>query len=151
MIKPHNEALAKDWLRAIFLLRMSVEKWAMKNLQELWNGNFQVSYFNLLLTIEDDGSRSVDLARKCGISKQAMSKTVQNLEALNMLNQENIVKDKRSTLIKLTPLGKDVLDRSIHVFTERIFTYELTGREKAFEEAKNTLNTIHKFIKDNEG
>ena len=63
----------------------------------------------LLPFIDLEGTRSVELARRMGISKQAVGKLVKELEALGFLNRAPDGADGRAFLVSFTEAGVDYL------------------------------------------
>lgn len=65
-----------------------------------------------------DGATASDLGRRLGVSKQAAGKTVDRLEALGYVERAGDEADARRKLIRLTPLGFDLLARSATIFDD---------------------------------
>lgn len=65
----------------------------------------------LLPFIDVDGSRSVDLARSMGMTKQAVGKLVRELEEDGLLYREPDGADGRAFLVKFTDAGLEYLTR----------------------------------------
>ena len=63
----------------------------------------------LLPFIDLEGTRSVELARRMGISKQAVGKLVKELEALGFLTRTPDGADGRAFLVSFTEAGVDYL------------------------------------------
>ena len=85
----------------------------------------------LLPFIDLDGTRSVDLARRMGVSKQAVGRLVKELEEAGLLHREPDGADKRAFLVKFTEPGLEYL-RCMHASIQLIedeYT-ELVGAER---------------------
>lgn len=65
----------------------------------------------LLPYIDLDGTRSADLARRMGLTKQAVGKLVRELEAEGLLYREPDGADGRAFLVKFTDAGIEYLSR----------------------------------------
>jgi DNA-binding MarR family transcriptional regulator len=63
----------------------------------------------LLPYIDVDGTRSVDLARRLGVTKQAVGRLVKELEEDGLLCRESHEADGRAFLVKFTDEGLDYL------------------------------------------
>lgn len=61
--------------------------------------------------VDVDGTRSVDLARRMGMSKQAVGKLVRELEEDGLLYREADGADRRAFLVKFTEEGLEYLAR----------------------------------------
>lgn len=55
---------------------------------------------------EDDGLRMVDLARRSGLSKQAMTTLVRDVEAAGLVRRERDPADRRAFRVSLTPRAR---------------------------------------------
>jgi DNA-binding MarR family transcriptional regulator len=55
----------------------------------------------------DEGSRLTELAERSGLTKQAVSEVIPELEQLGYLTREPDPRDRRAKIIKLTPKGRD--------------------------------------------
>ncbi|WP_051237415.1 MarR family winged helix-turn-helix transcriptional regulator [Ottowia thiooxydans] len=96
----------------------------------------------LLPFIDLDGTRSVDLARRMGVSKQAIGRLVKELEEAGLLHREPDGADKRAFLVKFTEPGLDYL-RCMHASIQRIedeYT-EIVGAER-MQSLRESLSQI---------
>jgi DNA-binding MarR family transcriptional regulator len=66
-----------------------------------------------------DGATASEVGRRLGISKQAAGKTLDRLLQLGYVERANDPADARRKLVRLTPLGVDLLTRSARIF-ERV-------------------------------
>lgn len=73
----------------------------------------------LLPFIDLDGTRSVDLAKRLGVSKQAVGRLVKELEEAGLLHREPDGADKRAFLVKFTEPGLEYL-RCMHASIQQI-------------------------------
>ncbi|NUT90736.1 MAG: winged helix-turn-helix transcriptional regulator [Saccharothrix sp.] len=64
------------------------------------------------------GASASDVGRRLGVSKQAAGKTVDKLEGLGYVERVDDPADARRKLVRLTPRGLDVLNRSAAIFEE---------------------------------
>src|SRR4051812_25274960 len=62
------------------------------------------------------GATASEIGRRLGVSKQAAGKTVDRLAALGYVERADDPDDARRKLVRLTPRGFDVLDRSARIF-----------------------------------
>ena len=85
----------------------------------------------LLPYIDIDGTRSVDLARRLGVSKQAVARLVRDLEVSGLLYREPDGADGRAFLVKFTDEGLAYLRRMHKCIADVEREYEqLVGRAK---------------------
>ncbi len=77
------------------------------------------------------GSTAVELARRLGVSKQAMGKTLDALEHLGYVERSLDPEDARRKVVRLTNRGIDCLDRSARIFDDlRASWAALLGEER---------------------
>ncbi|MGE0808456.1 MAG: MarR family winged helix-turn-helix transcriptional regulator [Burkholderiaceae bacterium] len=70
---------------------------------------YPASFLTLLPHIDTDHTRSTELARRAGISKQAASKTIKELEEAGLLERLPDDQDGRAFLVRLTEQGLELL------------------------------------------
>lgn len=77
-----------------------------------------------------DGSRIVDLAQANGLTKQAMSQIVAEIEKQGYIVKQEDPDDGRAKKIALTARGKQLIQDSMHAYDELEAEYEaLVGAE----------------------
>ncbi|MFI9814949.1 MarR family winged helix-turn-helix transcriptional regulator [Saccharothrix variisporea] len=64
------------------------------------------------------GASASEVGRRLGVSKQAAGKTVDKLEGLGYVERVDDPVDARRKIVRLTPRGLDVLNRSAAIFEE---------------------------------
>ncbi|WP_459721680.1 MarR family winged helix-turn-helix transcriptional regulator [Actinophytocola sp. KF-1] len=64
------------------------------------------------------GTTASELGRRLGVSKQAAGKTVDRLVRLGYVERVASEADARAKVVRLTPLGVDLLNRSAAIFDE---------------------------------
>ena len=85
----------------------------------------------LLPYIDINGTRSVDLARRLGVTKQAIGRMVKELEAEGLLRREPDGGDGRAFLVKFTDAGLEYLTRMHKCIAQIEREYErLVGPER---------------------
>ena len=85
----------------------------------------------LLPYIDVDGTRSVDLARRMGVTKQAVGRLVRELEEEGLLYRDADDADGRAFLVKFTEEGLAYLTRMHKCILQIERDYErLVGRER---------------------
>ena len=70
--------------------------------------DFKMSYLMFLSNIEEAGTTNNELARRAGVTKQMMSKTVSLLEGEGYIYTRKNPADSRSSVIFLNERGKDL-------------------------------------------
>lgn len=100
------------------------------------------SHTSLLPHIELDGTRVTDLAERMGVTKQAVSQLVDDLEQLGVLTRVQDPEDARARRVIFTPLGRDGLLEGLSVL--RALEQELATKigAKKMEQMRSALLTI---------
>ncbi len=68
-------------------------------------GRLTASHIHITRHLALEGSRLTELARRAGVSKQAMSKLVQECEAWGLVSRSADTRDARARCIVFTPIG----------------------------------------------
>lgn len=85
----------------------------------------------LLPYIDVDGTRSIDLARRMGVTKQAVARMVKELEDEGLLTREADDADGRAALVRFTAKGLDYMTQMHKCITQVERDYDrLFGRER---------------------
>ncbi len=72
----------------------------------------------LLINLDTEGMRIIDLADCAGISKQAMGRLVDDLEQLQYIARSLDVTDRRATMIVFTEQGRQFLNDAVRIQQE---------------------------------
>ena len=93
-----------------------------------------VAMNQVMILIDADGSTVAELARRAGMTKQAMAESVNNLEAIGLVERAPHPGDRRAKLVHLTEEGWTALRTGLAVATviERRWT-TLLGPEAMTE------------------
>ena len=107
--------------------------------------DLRVGHIVLMVHIDIDGISINELAAKAGVSKQAMSKAVKELQEMGYVNVEKHPKDARSIKVKITAKGVDFLYalKNCVIFIESEFS-NIIGDQK-FTQLKDILGEIADF------
>ena len=139
---------SKEWIKSVYDLKKSLDSWANSNLQDLWDNKFQSSFMQFLLLIEEEGKTNSELAKLSGISKQAMSKIINQLAEMGLIQLIASQKDKRSATIILSEKGRYIVQETLLRFTTLIAGYRTAINAKDIELSKQTLDLVKVFIKN---
>lgn len=104
---------------------------------------FQMSSLSVLGNLNEQGVTTTELARRSGVTKQAMSKVVKMLEEQGYVYTQAHEKDARSTVIFLSQRGMELLICIYHAMNElkRKFA-EIIGEE----EMEHLAGTMHRLV-----
>lgn len=85
-------------------------------LAEQGHPDMSPAYGYALQAVGRGGSTASEIGRRLGVSKQAAGKTVEKLEGLGYVERVDDPQDGRRKLVRLSPLGIDMLVRSAEGF-----------------------------------
>ena len=91
--------------KLVYLLKRSLDDWIEVRLCCSDQLNFNKSQLPLFMTIGTVGVSNNELAASLNISKQAASKIIKELEAIDLVRSEKSVTDARSAMLYLTDRG----------------------------------------------
>jgi DNA-binding MarR family transcriptional regulator len=100
------------------------------------NPPLRASHTALFPHLTSDGVRGADLAKKLGVTKQAISQLVAELEYWGVVEQIEDPKDGRAKLIRFTAKGEQSLLHGLHVLAE-------LERELADKIGKRRMQELH--------
>jgi DNA-binding MarR family transcriptional regulator len=99
---------AFGWFDEALLARLAEEGWpALTRTQSL-----------LMSQVHPDGIRSAELARRVGVTRQAVSQTVTELEAHGLLERREDPTNASAQLVSLTPRGSKSVATALAIFDE---------------------------------
>lgn len=82
----------------------------------------RVVHHNVMAHVTYEGIRLTELAEKAGITKQAMSELVHDLERLGYLTRTTDPRDRRAKLITFSEKGRAAVSEAMQAFGEIEFT-----------------------------
>ena len=102
----------------------------------------RTAHTRLLPHIAFEGTRLVDLARKIGVTKQAVSQTVAEMEEMGVVELVADPDDARAKLVRFTPRGVKAIAHGLSVLEE--IEDELAARvgKKRIHDLTTTLALI---------
>ena len=89
-----------------------------------------------------DASCSIDVARRVGISKQAVGKTVSSLAARGFISVGSSPQDGRAQRLALTKAGRDLIGRAAEVARDLDGLSESAIRPSSLAELRETLEKL---------
>ncbi len=106
------------------------------------HGAVQRAHIAVLGNIHTEGTRLVELARRLGVTRQAASQMVQQIERRGFLERTEDPEDGRAVLVRHTPAGRALLLDALSLMDEIENRYaELVG-SKAMDQVRRTLRKI---------
>lgn len=106
-------------LRTLFhhLVRLEIELWDALDQRLAAELDLSMGNLDVLLAIQrTPGARVQDVARELSITVGGTSKAIDRIEAAGRCARKPNPQDRRSSIIELTPLGADLLERALVIF-----------------------------------
>jgi DNA-binding MarR family transcriptional regulator len=100
------------------------------------------SYPRLLGNLDTQGTRLNALARRMGISRQAVTQLAKEIEANGFVERKPDPEDGRGVIVAFTPLGRNALAIAVDVMSEIEREYEGVIGERGMAALKRHLKAI---------
>ncbi len=110
---PAAGAAGRPSLGVLPLVATQIEQQLMHATSERGHAGLKLSHSPILTLIGPSGTRLHQLAQLHRVSRQAISATAQDLEALGYLRRERDPRDRRGVVVRLTPRGVRLLEDSV--------------------------------------
>ena len=134
--------------REKILLRQLVRLFRLMNdetvarMQARGFGGMQPSYPRLLGNLDTEGTRISGLARRMGITRQAVAQLVKEIEAAGFVERRADPEDGRGVIVAFTPQGRQGLATAVEVMAEIEAEYAGVVGQSGLDELKRHLKTI---------
>ena len=122
--------------------RAAVEAAVRADLAQNGFGDVAPSHSALMREIGDDGSRPSELAAHAGVTRQAITKLVDELERLDLVRRDPDPNDGRGVIVKYTDRGRAgvAIARKRMLALERAYAAQV-GADR-WAEVRSTLETL---------
>jgi len=137
--------LCYGWGKIISILKKQMDQWTIERLSNEGYKDFKVAYMRVIMNIDADGTNNNELATRAGITKQAMSKIVSDLQKKGYIASKTDTKDKRSTIFALTPRGKEFVKCARSNSNKQMDEYRKVFGKKNFNELVMKLVDVIKY------
>ena len=143
----------RNWVRLLTVTKRFTDGWMQNAINASTDQPFKTSFMKFLTNISLKGITNRELAKRAMQPKQAMSRTVIELEAEGLIMTEKNKRDGRSTKITLTNDGKKLLLTAKREQEKLTDTYKKLVGEENFAIAVDVLYQItiyHESINQSE-
>jgi len=130
--------------RLICIAKKHFDIWSQKNIKPQ-KAEMKLSYMPVIFNISSAGNTNNELSHKSLVHKQAMSRTLQELEDIGMIKSSVIDNDKRSRKINLTVDGEKFVSNANEELSQLVKQYIKIVGIKDFETTINVLSKIVDF------
>ena len=103
---------------------------------------FQPTFTSLLAHIDTDGTTISELARRTGVSRQAVSQLVRAIETAGFVERHANSADRRSVIVRHTEAGRQILVDAIEIMTGIEQEYATLVGERDVTGLKRLLNHL---------
>jgi DNA-binding MarR family transcriptional regulator len=134
----------KNWARLIYIAKKHLDIWSHQNIRPDY-GQMKLSYMPLIFNVRQNGITNTEISKKALIAKQAMSRTVKELEEKGLITSQPLKKDKRSYKIHLTDDGKKFVNEANNKMLNLIDAYKNLVGEKEFDITVDVLSKIIRY------
>ena len=136
--------------KQVYFLKRHTDKAAAAHLASLMPIDFNITFMPYFMSIGHKGISNHNLVNKIMVTKQGVSKTVKELERLDLTYTRKSETDARSIMIFLTAKGKQLYDTIYQMANDMTAEYiKLIGAKK-YEEFIDTLIKISKWHEEQE-
>lgn len=136
-----NDISTRVTVKLIYVLKRLIDEWNEKNLCRVHVPGFNYAHLPLFMTIGMSPISNNELAAKLNVTKQATSKIIKELEAMNMVKSEKSAVDARAVMLALTSEG----EKYYHYILKQI--YQLEDQYKKVVGVKNYQTAIDVLLK----
>jgi DNA-binding MarR family transcriptional regulator len=131
--------------KLVYLLKRFIDEWSSKKLCVVQHPGFNSAHLPLFMSIGTTGISNNALAAKLSVTKQATSKIIKELEALNMVKSEKSPDDARVVMLHLTEEGTKFYNYLKSQVTELENQYKKEVGAKNYEIAIDVMLKLVKF------
>ncbi len=146
-LQDFKEFRKRSWAKVIKRLRKQLDEYVEDELFRGGYGDMKIGYLPLLMNIDPEGVTNAEVSKRAEITKQAMSKIVNDLVALKYIVTEEHSNDGRSQILRLTEKGKTFIVKGKQCIGGLMDEYRALVGKKNFD---NTMETLLRIMEYNE-
>ncbi|MCO5935464.1 MarR family winged helix-turn-helix transcriptional regulator [Mucilaginibacter sp. RB4R14] len=135
--------------KLVYLLKRLLDEWMSKKLCRIDQPGFNSAHLPLFMSIGKTGISNNELAAKMNVSKQATSKIVKELEAINMVRSEKSADDARVVMLYFTTEGEAFYYNLKSQVADLENEYKKVAGTKNYEIAIEVMLKLVKFHEEN--
>ena len=131
--------------KLVYLLKRSMDEWIEASLCCTKDLDFNKAQLPLFMSIGTNGISNNELAANLNISKQAASKIIKELEAIDLVKSEKNPADARSAMLFLTDHGVSLYDHIIRQIDLLESEYKKIVGAKNYEIAIDVMCRLNSY------
>jgi DNA-binding MarR family transcriptional regulator len=125
------DIFGRNFVRDLIVLSKLLNEKLLRRNARRGHKTLRMAFAPVLFHISQEGTRAIDIAAKTDLSKQAIGKTVRELEQLGYIGQQTDASDARNKTLFFTPLGEKLLaDTYVGVEALKLELETLIGKQK---------------------
>jgi len=126
----------------LYILKRLTDKSATIALTAMGREDFNITFMPYFMSIGEEGISNHDLLKKIKVTRQAVSKTIKELESLGLVYSTKSESDARSIMVYLTVDGKSLHESILKMADERTIEYKKLIGVENFNNLINSLIRI---------
>ncbi|GGG99898.1 MarR family winged helix-turn-helix transcriptional regulator [Mucilaginibacter phyllosphaerae] len=131
--------------KLVYVLKRLLDEWMGKKLCRIDQPGFNSAHLPLFMSIGKTGISNNELAAKMNVSKQATSKIIKELEAINMVKSEKSPDDARVVMLYFTTEGEAFYHNLKNQVMDLEAQYKKVAGSKNYEIAIEVMLKLVKF------
>jgi hypothetical protein len=129
----------RNFARILYEFKRTFDHWAMENFNKEGYSDIKIAHVPVIMNIGLEGITNTELSKRLKISRQAMSKTIRELQKLNYIIVKPSDKDKRSLLLFLSDRGMKMVVTAKKRVNKLTNTYKERVGDKKFDQTVSVL------------
>lgn len=129
-------------LRLLFRATHAMNAELVKRLREKGHGDFQPSFTALLAHVDTEGIPVGEVARRMGVTRQAVSQLATAVERAGWLRRDAHPTDGRSVMLRHTPAGRAILMAALEAMEAIESDYAAQLGDETLDELKQDLERL---------
>jgi DNA-binding MarR family transcriptional regulator len=133
-----------NWARLFSIYKRHLDNWSHEHVTSS-KVEMKLSFMPVIFNISPNGSTNSELSKRSMVLKQAMSRTLKELEDKGLITSMTECKDKRSNKISLTADGKEFVSNANAALENLIDQYVLLVGAEKFQTTIEVLSKIVEY------
>ncbi len=133
------------WAKVIKHLKEQFDQWAIDRLAKKGYTDFKMTYMPVIMNIDMTGTNNNELANRANVTKQAMSKVINELKKSGYISSKTDPTDKRSTIFSLTSKGKSFVMSARASVAQLMNEYRKEMGKKNYDDLLQKLVSIIEY------
>ncbi len=146
-----NDISMRVTVKLIYVLKRLIDEWNEKNVCRMHYPGFNYAHLPLFMSIGMSPISNNELAAKLNVTKQATSKMIKELEAMDMVKSEKSATDARAVMLALTAEGEKYYNYVIKEILQLEEQYKKVVGAKNYQTAIDVLLKLVDFHETQNG